>query len=194
VTSARIAGTGDQRLVGRESRRVGATALEEHLDGVRVELVVVHLDERETAAHAQQLIDADLAARIAVTPPGGHVRALRDVDPSLAHQNADHGMQEALGHGPRGQRGGRVDARTVPLDHDASARHDQQGVRRSQGRDILRARIGEKSRDVGLDRGGIRSHGQPAPGPRIAGVGSALGLRGQTRQAGRRRWAHGSRG
>ena len=90
-----------QRHRRGERAHVEAAVEVQHRNDVGDDAVHVVLGELQPAAHLQQLIERDVAARIAGALPLRNRRGRVHVDASLPHQNADERLRDALRHRPR---------------------------------------------------------------------------------------------
>ena len=174
-----------QRAVGREVRHVGLPVAEEHLDHVRDALVDVVLREVEPVAHGEQVAQGDGVARVVAGGPLGHRSGGIEVEPPVADEQADHGVEHRLGHRPAQQRcvGGHPRRRTVEvlqrslvaLDDDAPAVHDDDGEGLGH-RPVVGEDVVEQRRQIDPGR-------ELARGPLLGRPFHAGGLRRQRDQA-----------
>ena len=168
-----------QRLVGRMVGDILLTLAEQHGDHVRGVVRRIILDKGQTAGHAQQQIQRQLAARIAGGAPLGHVGRGVDVQLAVQNQHPRQGLGHALGHGPGRIARLRAIAVGVALQDQLAALDDDQGVGLAQGlRRGFQKRIRQQLGQWRLGHGRRQLAGRPG----LGGPGDASGLGGQGRQ------------
>jgi hypothetical protein len=119
-------------------RDLGRVWRREHLEHYRARAVL--LLPLEAAAHPQQIVERDLAARITVRLPFLDGRRRVELASTVADQHPDDGRREALGDRPRRRRLIRGVERVVPLVDDLTFFDDDNRTDTSVG--VIRAERG----------------------------------------------------
>ncbi len=139
----------EQPLGGGELRHVVGD--EQHLRHVG-ERIVIALVERQPARHAQQIVERDGAARVALAAPFGQQGRVGDRKLAVLHPEADQRVDRPLGHRPGDQLHVLIESRRVALGDDAPAVHHHQRPRIAG---MGRVGLGEGGGHAGVERGQV---------------------------------------
>lgn len=126
--AARVAPFASGRRRQRPCRREGTARMlgEQHLQKI-AEGTLVAFVEVDAARHAQEMLVGHCAVRIAGRAPAGDAHRLADLERAAQRKRADDAIEDALGHGPAGEKRRRVESGGVALGEQFSVAEDDHG-------------------------------------------------------------------